>query len=161
MTKNVLECSYNTTPRTAVLLNYVTYLCILTQSPVLGSIKRYVTQAKSKQKLYVCKWGHLGGQRNRDWCITYDFFNISVCLIVLFIKNRLLGCPHRLVDSSTPSILPPKVRVLSTQFMFLSCIVNLCYIWMCIVERNKINKKRPGLALFNMPHPHPISFCIL
>ena len=59
-------------------------------------------------------------------------------------KNTLLVWRHGTVDSSAPSILPPRVWVPSTPST-LSSIIKLCKVKS---EKTKINKKRPGLAHF-------------
>ena len=50
------------------------------------------------------------------------------------------GGRHSSVDSSTPTILPPRVRVPSTPSMLLSNYIDLCH-----VEKTKINKKEAGI----------------
>ena len=53
-----------------------------------------------------------------------------------------MGCRHSSVDSSAPSILPPR---------FESQAHHLCFHQfklICHVEKTKINKQRPGLAIF-------------
>ena len=66
------------------------------------------------------------------------------------VKNIGQGCRHSSVDSSVPSILPPRVRVPSTPSMLFQLILFKLYIchlnWN--VKRTKIYKKRPGLAHF-------------
>ena len=47
------------------------------------------------------------------------------------------------MDSSAPSILPPRVRVPSTPSMLLSIYIDLCH-----VEKTKINKKEAGIGPF-------------
>ena len=54
-----------------------------------------------------------------------------------FFSTKLRG-PHSWVDSSTPSILPPRVRVPSTPLMVLSI-----YIWFVLCRKDEINKKMP------------------
>ena len=61
-------------------------------------------------------------------------------------KLTNLGCRHSSVNSSAPTILPPRVRVPSTPSMLLSFIVTFVLYLSC--EKNEINKKRPGLAHF-------------
>ena len=58
----------------------------------------------------------------------------------------IIECCHSSVDSSAPTILPPRVRVPSTPSMLLSFIVKFVLYLSC--EKNEINKKRPGLAHF-------------
>ena len=53
------------------------------------------------------------------------------------------GGRHSSVDSSTPTILPPRVRVPSTPSMLLSIYVDLCH-----VEKTKINKKGARIGPF-------------
>ena len=52
---------------------------------------------------------------------------------------------HSSVDSSAPTILPPRVQVPSTPSMLFH-LQYLCYIFHG--KRMKLNKKRPGLAHF-------------
>ena len=53
-----------------------------------------------------------------------------------------LGCRDSLVDLSMPSILHPQVRLPAHHLCFHQ------FIKLSNVEKTKINKKRPGLALF-------------
>ena len=55
------------------------------------------------------------------------------------------GCRHSSVDSSALAILPPRVRVPSTQSMLVSIIVKFVLYLSC-EQRTKINKNRPGSA---------------
>ena len=61
------------------------------------------------------------------------------------IINATVGCRHSSVDSSAPSILPPRVRVPSTPSMLF--LIYICHLnWN--VKGTKINKKRPGWPIF-------------
>ena len=58
-------------------------------------------------------------------------------------NNVIVVCRLSLVDSSVPSILPPRGRVPSTPSTLLSIYTGWCH-----AEKTKINKKRPVLAYF-------------
>ena len=59
------------------------------------------------------------------------------------IKSLRKVCQQGSVDSSAPTILPPRVRVPSTPSMLLSIYIDLCH-----VEKTKINKKEARIGPF-------------
>ena len=78
-------------------------------------------------------------------CIHKRGYTIGKVLIEK--SKHFWQCRHSLVDSSSPSILPPVVRVPSTlsHFFNLYCSNCIFVIWIGMrIERR--NKKRPGLA---------------
>ena len=58
-------------------------------------------------------------------------------------ERKKLGCRHSSVDSSAPSILPPRFESQAHHLRFYQFIFELCH-----VEKTKINKKRQGLVHF-------------
>ena len=60
-----------------------------------------------------------------------------------------VGCRHCSVDSSVPSILPPRVRLPSMPSTLFSIIVKfVLYLSMWCEKRTKINKKEAGFGPF-------------
>ena len=57
-------------------------------------------------------------------------------------KLWIVGCRHSSVDSSAPSILPPRFESQAHHLSFYQ------FKLICHVEKTKINKQRPGLAIF-------------
>ena len=77
---------------------------------------------------------------------------ISRCQYKLEIQTW--GCRQSSVDSSVPTRLTPRVWVPSMPSMLLSFSANFQLYLSC--EKNKINKKRPGLALFSKSKPDAV-----
>ena len=53
------------------------------------------------------------------------------------------GCHYNSVDLSAPTILPPRVRMLSTPYMLLSM-----YIWIMSCGKDENKQKKPESAHF-------------
>ena len=68
-------------------------------------------------------------------------FKRSECL------KQAMGCRHGSVDSSVPSILPPRVRVPSTPSMLLSIYILQFTIYILHLEKMKI-KREVGIGPF-------------
>ena len=73
--------------------------------------------------------------------VQVHFFNLK--------KFNYLGCRHSSVDSSAPSILPPRVRLPSMPSTLFSIIVKfVLYLSMQCEKRTKINRKEAGFGPF-------------
>ena len=83
------------------------------------------------------------------FCLSLVGFNHSSFL------TEAINSPsrHSSVQSSAPTIMPPRVRVPSTPSMLFR-LQYLCYI--CPVKRTKINKKEAGFGLFEK---NKLPFC--
>ena len=57
-------------------------------------------------------------------------------------EKLILGCRHSSVDSSAPSIMPPRVRLPSTPSMLLSFIVKFVLYLSLLCEKNENKPKR-------------------
>ena len=92
-----------------------------------------------------------GGWSFNEFCWLWYLTEIKKPKIAKKIRLKsIAGCRHSSVDSSAPSILPPRIRVPSTSSMLFSIYIIqiLCLSFELECEKNENRQKRPRLAHF-------------
>ena len=94
----------------------------------------------------VCQSQALNRSSTLGIAVAYNLWGLQFesshhqCNIKVAVNWRKKGCRHRSVDSSAPSILPPRVWVPSTPSTYAWIYILIVWCWKY--------KKRPGLAIF-------------
>ena len=94
----------------------------------------------------VCQSQALNRSSTLGIAVAYNLWGLQFesshhqCTIKVAVNWRKKGCRHRSVDSSAPSILPPRVWVPSTPSTYAWIYILIVWCWKY--------KKRPGLAIF-------------